>query len=45
MRSGFYIVRKRSKEAGLKLEEAVDEAVCFGWIDSKLKSLNAINSF
>ena len=35
-----YIWRKRSKEAGLKLEEAVDEAVCFGWIDSKMKSLN-----
>lgn len=35
-----YIVRKRSKEGGLRLEEAVDEAVCFGWIDSKMKSLN-----
>ena len=35
-----YILRKGSKEAGLRLEEAVDEAVCFGWIDSKMKSLN-----
>jgi uncharacterized protein YdeI (YjbR/CyaY-like superfamily) len=35
-----YILRKGSKGAGLRLEEAVDEAVCFGWIDSKMKSLN-----
>lgn len=35
-----YIVRKPSKQAGLRLEEAIDEAVCFGWIDSKMKSLN-----
>jgi len=35
-----YILRKRSKSAGLRLEEAVDEAVCFGWIDRKMKSLD-----
>jgi uncharacterized protein YdeI (YjbR/CyaY-like superfamily) len=35
-----YIMRKQSKEAGLRLKDAVDEAVCFGWIDSKMKSLN-----
>ena len=37
----IYIVRKRSKMTGLRLEEAVDEAVCFGWIDGKMKSLNS----
>ena len=35
-----YILRKGSKGDELRLEEDVDEAVCFGWIDSKMKSLN-----
>ncbi|MDQ1278815.1 MAG: hypothetical protein QG670_75 [Thermoproteota archaeon] len=35
-----YILRKHSNEVGLMLEEAVDEAICYGWIDSKMKSLN-----
>ena len=35
-----YIQRKRSKGIGLRLEEAVEEAICFGWIDSKMKSLD-----
>ena len=34
-----YIVRKQSQEGGLRLQEAVDEAVCFGWIDSKVWAL------
>lgn len=36
----IYIQRKQSTEIGLRLEEAVDEAICFGWIDSRMKSLN-----
>jgi uncharacterized protein YdeI (YjbR/CyaY-like superfamily) len=36
----IYIIKKRSKEAGLRLDEAVDEAICFGWIDGKMKSID-----
>jgi uncharacterized protein YdeI (YjbR/CyaY-like superfamily) len=33
------IQKKGSKEEGLRYEEAVDEAVCFGWIDGGMRSL------
>ena len=31
------ISRKGSKRKGVTLEEAVEEAICFGWIDGKLQ--------
>jgi uncharacterized protein YdeI (YjbR/CyaY-like superfamily) len=35
------IQKKRSTRKGLRYEEAVDEATCFGWIDSKMQSIDA----
>lgn len=35
------IQKKRSTRKGLKYEEAVEEAICFGWIDSKMQSIDA----
>ena len=35
------IQKKKSKIMGLKYEEAVEEALCFGWIDSKMQSIDA----
>ena len=32
--------KKGAQDASLSLEEAVREALCFGWIDGKLKSLD-----
>lgn len=34
------IKKAKSSEQGVRLEEAVDEALCFGWIDGKMHSLN-----
>ena len=34
------IQKKGSNKEGLKYEEAVDEAVCFGWIDGGMRSLD-----
>ena len=34
------IQKKGSKEKGLRYDEAVDEAVCFGWIDGGMRSLD-----
>lgn len=34
------IKKAKASEQGVKLEEAVDEALCFGWIDGKMHSLN-----
>ena len=34
------IKKARSVEQGVRLEEAVDEALCFGWIDGKMHSLS-----
>ena len=31
--------KKHSGKMGIRLEEAVEEALCFGWIDSKLKKV------
>jgi len=37
----WLVLRKKTAEgASLSLEEAVREALCFGWIDGKLKSLD-----
>ena len=35
------IQKKKSQRTGLRYEEAVEEAVCFGWIDSKMQSVDA----
>jgi uncharacterized protein YdeI (YjbR/CyaY-like superfamily) len=32
---------KASGQTGVKLGDAVEEAICYGWIDGKLKSLDA----
>lgn len=34
-------VKKHCRLPGLRYQEAVEEALCFGWIDSKLRSVNA----
>lgn len=34
------IRKKQSEQPGIFYEEAVDEALCFGWIDGKMKSVN-----
>jgi uncharacterized protein YdeI (YjbR/CyaY-like superfamily) len=36
------IYKKKSGKKGLKYQEAVEEAVCFGWIDSKMQSIDEI---
>lgn len=36
------IHKKKSGKEGLKYHEAVEEAICFGWIDSKMQSIDAI---
>jgi uncharacterized protein YdeI (YjbR/CyaY-like superfamily) len=40
--SGVLLVLKKKSAAGrgLRYEEAVEEALCFGWIDSKTRSLD-----
>ena len=35
------IQKKKSVRKGLKYQEAVEEAICFGWIDSKMQSIDA----
>jgi uncharacterized protein YdeI (YjbR/CyaY-like superfamily) len=32
--------KKSSGKGGISLEEAVEEAICFGWIDGKLKKVD-----
>ena len=34
------IEKKRSDRKGLKYREAVEEAICYGWIDSKMQSID-----
>ena len=34
------IHKKSSKKRSIRYEEAVEEAVCFGWIDSKMRSFD-----
>ena len=36
----LFVYKKKYKDQGLALNEAVEEALCFGWIDGKLKSLD-----
>ena len=35
------IQKKSSGQKGLRYEEALDEALCFGWIDGKMKTIDA----
>jgi uncharacterized protein YdeI (YjbR/CyaY-like superfamily) len=35
------IHKKKSGKKGLTYQEAVEEAICFGWIDSKMQSIDA----
>jgi len=35
------IQKKKSGKKGLRYEEAIEEAICFGWIDSKMQSINS----
>jgi len=35
------VFKKRSPPGSLRYEEAVEEALCFGWIDGQLQTLNA----
>jgi uncharacterized protein YdeI (YjbR/CyaY-like superfamily) len=37
------IYRKGTREGVLSLDEAVEGALCFGWIDGKLKSLDSLS--
>jgi len=39
-RAWLVIHRKGYKDLGVVLEEAVEEALCYGWIDGKLKSID-----
>ena len=34
------LMKKHSKLAGLRYEEAVEEALCFGWIDGKVRRID-----
>lgn len=34
------LYKKRFRERGMTLEEAVEEALCYGWIDGKLKRID-----
>src|SRR4030042_684550 len=34
------IFKKNAGETGLRLEEAVEEAICFGWIDGMLRGVD-----
>lgn len=34
------IHKKKSRKKGLKYPEAVEEAICFGWVDSKMRSID-----
>jgi uncharacterized protein YdeI (YjbR/CyaY-like superfamily) len=34
------IFKKKYRDLGLSLEDAIEEALCFGWIDGKLKSID-----
>lgn len=39
-RAWLIIYRKGYQDQGLELDEAVEEALCYGWIDGKLKSID-----
>ena len=36
----LFFFKKSTGKKGITLEEAVEEAICFGWIDGKVKSID-----
>jgi len=42
-RSNIWLVlyKKGSRQASVKYDEAVEEALCFGWIDGQMKSIDS----
>ena len=36
----LFIYKKRSNKTGISYEEALEEALCFGWIVGKMQSIN-----
>ncbi|MFC1994801.1 YdeI family protein [Chloroflexota bacterium] len=36
----LFIYKKRSNKTGISYEEALEEALCFGWIDGKMQSID-----
>jgi uncharacterized protein YdeI (YjbR/CyaY-like superfamily) len=36
----LFIRKKRSSKAGISYDDALDEALCFGWIDGKMQSVD-----
>ena len=38
------IYKKASSKTGIRYDDAVEEALCFGWIDSIMKSIDAEKS-
>ncbi|MEJ2738701.1 MAG: hypothetical protein P8105_02495, partial [Dehalococcoidia bacterium] len=36
----IFIRKKQSSKAGISYDEALDEALCFGWIDGKMQSID-----
>jgi uncharacterized protein YdeI (YjbR/CyaY-like superfamily) len=39
------IFKKHSEQSGLRYDEALEEALCFGWIDGKMKSIDRYKFF
>jgi len=37
---GSYIIKKQSNKPSISYNDALDEALCLGWIDSKVKSID-----
>jgi uncharacterized protein YdeI (YjbR/CyaY-like superfamily) len=37
------IQKKKSKKQGLRYQEAVEEAICFGWVDSKMQRIDTFS--
>ena len=35
------VIKVRSREVGIALNEAVEEAICYGWIDGKMYSIDS----
>ena len=36
----LFIYKKRSNKTGISYDEALEEALCFGWIDGKMQSID-----
>jgi uncharacterized protein YdeI (YjbR/CyaY-like superfamily) len=36
----LFIYKKRSNKTGISYDEALEEALCFGWIDGKMRSID-----